>query len=142
MGRYLIAIALAAWVSVAAAADLPRDPFAYSLRQYAAVLGMTLLGGFVGWYTKVRKGEVSAASLFALIGEMATSALAGLGAFFVCDWMAVPVGVTAAVAGMAGYMGGRVIDQAERLLQARIERVAGTHNHAPGPRQGDTGAKP
>lgn len=133
MRRHLVAIVLACWCAVASAADLGvRDPFAvYTLRQYGSVLGMTLLGGFVGWYTKVRRGDVSAASLFALIGEMATSALAGLGAFFFCDYLAVPIGVTAAVAGMAGYMGGRAIDFAERLLQRRIEKAAGITGPVP-----------
>lgn len=132
LARHLVAVVLALWFTVAAAADVPRDPFAaLSLRQYAAVLAMTLLGGFVGWYTKVRKGEVKASNLFALIGEMATSALSGWAAFFICDHFAVPLGMTAAVCGMAGYMGGRLIDRAERLVQQHIDRKFGQTGPAP-----------
>ena len=101
-----------------------KDPLSYPLRNYAVILGMSLLGGFAGWYAKVRKGEIPGASLFALIGEMATSALAGLGAFFVCDHFDFALGVTAAAAGLAGYMGGRAIEVAERWAQARIDRKA------------------
>lgn len=99
-----------------------RDPLNYPLRHYGFILGMSLLGGFAGWYAKVRKGELSSASIFALVGEMATSALAGLGAFFLCDHFDIPIGPTGAIAGLAGYMGGRAIELAERLLQERISR--------------------
>jgi hypothetical protein len=102
-----------------------RDPLSYPLRHYGVILGMTLLGGFAGWYVKVSRGQLPGHSLFALIGEMAVSSLAGLGSFFVCDYMAVPLGITAAVAGLCGYMGGRAIELAEKALQQRVERLAG-----------------
>lgn len=114
---YLCLALMQPFVAMAQAAV--RDPLSYPLRQYGVVLFMTLLGGFVGWYSKVRKGEVAVSSLFALIGEMATSALAGLGSFFVCDYLNVPLGITAAVAGLCGYMGGRAIEMAERWMQQR-----------------------
>lgn len=99
-----------------------RDPLSYPLKHYAFVLSMTLLGGFVGWYVKVRKGEVPAHSLFALIGEMATSSLAGLGAFLICDWLNAPLGITGAVAGLCGYMGGRAIEIGEKWLAQRTSQ--------------------
>lgn len=101
------------------------DPFNVPLREGAAILGMALLGGFVGWYRKVRAGEIPGSSLFALVGEMATSSLAGMGAFFVCAYLGLPMGLTAAIAGLCGYMGGRAIEMAERALQARIDRLSG-----------------
>jgi hypothetical protein len=120
--RLLITLALCLQMLAPAAAwAQTKNPLNYSLKEYAAVLFMTLLGGFAGWYAKVRKGEVPMSSLFALIGEMATSALAGLGAFFVCDYLGVPIGVTASFAGLCGYMGGRAIEVAERYLQKRAD---------------------
>lgn len=116
-----LALTLAARLAHAAG---DRDPLSQPLRNYALVLAMSLLGGFAGWYAKVRKGEVPGASLFALIGEMATSALAGLGAFFVCDHLDVAIGLTAAAAGLCGYMGGRAIELGEKWLQRRIDRAA------------------
>jgi hypothetical protein len=109
---------------LAAMAQTKTDPLSYPLKHYGVVLCMTLLGGFAGWYMKVRKGEIPGASLFSLIGEMATSSLAGLGAFFVCDYFGVPIGVTAAGAGLCGYMGGRAIEVAERYLKRRVDRAA------------------
>ena len=121
MRRTIAAFILAAASVAARASDAMRDPLAYPLRHYLVVLGMTLIGGFAGWYVKVRRGEVLASSLFALVGEMTISALAGLGTFFACDYAAVPIGITAAASGMAGYMGGRAID----LLETHLLRRAG-----------------
>jgi hypothetical protein len=127
----ILACSLAAGIAIAE----PRDPLAYPLRQWLAVLGMTLLGGIGGWYLKVRRGEVLVTSLFALVGEMTISALAGGITFFVCDYLAVPIGATAACAGMAGYMGGRAIDMFETwgLKKAGFvpDRRTGTTRPAP-----------
>lgn len=131
MRRRFASLILMITPHLAHAAEAARDVLNLPLKQYALVLGMSLLGGFAGWYSKVRRGELSSASLFSLIGEMATSALAGLGAFFLCDYMAVPIGVTAAITGMAGYMGGRAVDLAERILQARIVRKFGSSGPVP-----------
>jgi hypothetical protein len=119
----LLAVFLCLFAPWAARAQ-SRDPFRYPMTHYAAVLFMAMLGGFAGWYHKVRKGEIPGQSLFALVGEMATSSLAGLGAFFICDYFSVPIGVTAAVSGLCGYMGGRAIEMAERALLQRAERLA------------------
>jgi hypothetical protein len=120
----MIVASLVTMISPAIAWAQSRDPLGYPLRQYGVVLFMTLLGGFAGWYNKVRKGDLPTGSLFALIGEMATSALAGLGSFFVCDYFAVPIGITAAAAGLCGYMGGRAIELAEKVLKDRVDRAA------------------
>jgi hypothetical protein len=119
----LLAYVVIALYPLVARADT-RESLAPSLFDAGVVLGMTLLGGFVGWYGKVRKGELPAHSLFALIGEMATSSLAGLGSFFVCRSMGVSLGITAAVAGLCGYMGGRAMEMAERALQRRVDALA------------------
>jgi hypothetical protein len=125
MGRVvtvMLAAVLGLWHQVSAAAETIKDPLAYPVRHHLAVLGMTMLGGFAGWYVKVRKGE-SKVSVFALIGEMAVSSLAGFGAFFICDWLGGPIGVAAAIAGMTGYMGGRALEAAEKSLLARAEKA-------------------
>lgn len=136
--RRLVA-ALAAFVLITGAGVAiaePRDPLNYPLRQWVAVLGMTLIGGFAGWYVKVRKGEVPAKSLFALVGEMTISALAGALMFFLCDYGGMPIGFTAAAAGLGGYMGGRAIDMVETRLLKRAgfvpdRRVSGNTKPAP-----------
>lgn len=118
----LLTVPINTW---AQAAQVAKDPLAYPIKQYAFVLGLSLLGGFVSWINRVRKGESTAASLNALIGELCTSALAGLLAFFLCEWMNSPPLLTAAVAGIAGHMGTRGITLLEEALGAWIKRRSG-----------------
>lgn len=121
----IIALCVGVLIPIIVKADQAKDPLDYPLRDYGAILFMTLLGGFAGWYAKVRKGDVPNSSLFALIGEMATSSLAGLGSFFVCNYLNLPLGLTAAIAGLCGYMGGRLIEWAERKLTQRADHILG-----------------
>jgi len=110
---------LAAW-----AQPVVRDPMSYPLKQYAFLLGTALLGGLVSWYAKVRSGAVSAWSLTQLVGELATSAFAGLLAFWVCEYMQLSPLLTAAIVGICGHMGTRAIAAFEEMAQRRL----GAHN--------------
>lgn len=103
-----------------------KDPLNYSLKQYLFILLISLLGGFVGWYGKVRKGELMASNLSALIGEMSTSALSGLLAFWICEYLDLQPVLTAAVVGIAGHMGTRGITWAEEALKRRADRIVDT----------------
>lgn len=86
-----------------------KDPLDYPLKTYALILGIALLGGVVSWYSKVRKGEIPLWSINHLVGEMATSALAGLLVWWLCEWAGYAPLFNAAMAGMAGHMGARAI---------------------------------
>jgi NhaP-type Na+/H+ and K+/H+ antiporter len=105
-------------------ASATKDPLNYPLSQYGLMLAISLLGGFVSWYAKVKKGEIIASNLMALIGELATSALAGLLAFYVCEWANAEPVLTAAIVGVAGHMGTRGIAALEEFLQRWLERKA------------------
>lgn len=125
MTRILLTFALVYWLglipAIAVAETLAvKDPLNYPLRQYALILFLAMLGGVVSWYTKVRKGELAAWNVSSLVGEMTTSAFAGLMAFYFCEYMNYPPLLTAAVAGIAGHMGTRGIAWAEGLLQRRV----------------------
>lgn len=123
--RVLVQLALCLHLllpAVAYADNALKDPLNYPLRQYALILGLAMLGGFVSWYAKVRKGQITAWSVGSLIGEMTTSAFAGLLAFYACEYMNFAPLLTAAVAGVAGHMGTRGITWAETVLQQRFER--------------------
>jgi hypothetical protein len=110
--------------SVAPAVAADRDPLEIPLRQYAYLLGIALLGGLVSWYSKVQAGAMRAWSLTALIGELATSAFAGLLAFWLCAWSGTPQLVTAALVGIAGHMGTRAIAAFEQWAQERFGKGA------------------
>lgn len=118
MQRLLMALLLASFLNGAHAAD--KDPLDFPLRQYAFLLGVALLGGLVSWYAKVRAGTVQAWNIMALVGELATSAFAGLMAFWLCAWSGTPQLVTAALVGVAGHMGARAIAAFEAWAQKRF----------------------
>jgi NhaP-type Na+/H+ and K+/H+ antiporter len=99
-----------------------KSPLSYPLKQYGFVLGMALLGGFVNWYSLVRKGELSGTSITALVGELTTSALAGLLAFFVCEWLGISPLLTGAVVGITGHMGTRALALGEEALKRKVNR--------------------
>lgn len=123
MGRLLVTLVLvlhlltplAVW-----AQDKGKNPLDYSLKQYALVLGVALLGGFVSWYGKVRSGALAATSINHLIGELCASAFAGLVCFWVCEWSGFPQLLTAALTGIMGHMGTRGITLLEEWATSKF----------------------
>ncbi len=111
-------IPIAVWAQVKL-----KDPLDYSLRTYGLMLGVALLGGFVSWYTKVRKGELPPWSLNHLVGELATSALAGLLCFWMCEWAGFQPLLTAALTGIAGHAGTRSISAFEEWAAKRALKM-------------------
>jgi hypothetical protein len=111
---------LPAWVWAQATS---RGPLDAPLKVYAVMLGAAILGGFVSWYGKVKRGEIPGYSMFHLIGELTTSSLAGLLCFWICEGLAVPQWYTAAATGLAGHMGARAIDTLERALAKRAQKA-------------------
>lgn len=115
--KFLAAIALALGLSIAHAE--PKDPLNYPLKQYGFMLGIALLGGLVSWSNKVRKGDLAAWNLMQLVGELATSAFAGLLAFWICEYMNADKLLTAALVGITGHMGTRGIVVFEKWAQRK-----------------------
>jgi hypothetical protein len=106
-------LALHLLAPLTAFAEQSKDLTSYSLKHWGFVLGMALLGGFVSWWGKVRRGELRATSMSSLIGELCTSAFAGLLAFFICEWANFPQMLTAAMTGICGHMGTRAVTMFE-----------------------------
>lgn len=116
----LVLLPLAGW-----AQDKTRDPLSIPLRTWGLMLGAALLGGFVSWYSKVKRGEVPGYSIFHLIGELVTSALAGLMCFLVLDSFNVPSSLVAAFTGLSGHMGARAITMFEEYMIRRAKKLTG-----------------
>lgn len=125
--RRALAAVLAAFAarSVTAAELAKDDPLNYDLRQYAFILGIALLGGLVAWHRKVKRGAVQFANLKAMVGELCTSAFAGLLAFWACRYIGLHPALEAAVVGMAGHMGAKALDWAEDVLLRRADKLVG-----------------
>lgn len=106
--------------AISSAQDVLKDPLRYSLRDYGLILAVALLGGLVSWYAKVRRGEIPGYSVMQLIGELATSAFAGLIAFWLCEWANFPQLLTAAMVAISGHMGTAAIKQFEKLAERKF----------------------
>lgn len=100
-----------------------RSPLDYSLKQYGLTLGVALLGGFVAWYSKVRRGEIPMWSINHLVGELSTSALAGLLCFWICEWANFPPLLTGALTGICGHMGPRAVTMFEQFAERKFSNA-------------------
>ena len=119
MRRLLAALVAATPFAAEAAATAEKDPLNYSLGQYGAMLSIALLGGLVSWIGKVRRGDVGAWNIMQLVGELATSAFAGLLCFWICEAFGTPSLVTISLVGISGHMGTRAIIIFERWAAKR-----------------------
>lgn len=107
------------------AAD-PKGPLDYSVKQYGLTLGVALLGGLVNWMAKVRAGQANAWNVMQLVGELCTSAFAGLLAFWLCEWSNAPPLLSVTLTGIAGHMGTRAIGAFEEFAKKRFGVKEGT----------------
>lgn len=109
-------LALVAFDAFAQAPD--RGPFDHALLgAYAWIIGVSLLGGFASFYRRVKSGETKWVNLSELVGELATSAVAGLITFWLCKSAGLGEWTTAAFVGIAGHMGSRALFVFEKILE-------------------------
>lgn len=125
--KIIITLLICLHMSAPAIADAinAKSPLQYSLKEYGAMLFIAMLGGLVSWYAKVRKGELPAFSMMHLIGELATSAFAGLLAFWICESLSVPQLLTIAIVGISGHAGTAAIQQLEKMAQNKFSAAFG-----------------
>lgn len=89
-----------------------------TLLTWAWVIGLSLLGGFVSFYQKLKAGHVRAWNFTEFIGELATSAFVGILTFKACNWLKWDPSLTAAVVGITSHMGSRALFKAEAKFSA------------------------
>lgn len=121
LSLHLVLLPVAAFAQAAS----PKDPLSYPLKTYGFMLAMAIFGGFVSWYAKVRRQEIPAGSVFHLIGEITTSAFAGMLTFFACEYLNSPQLLTAALVGVSGHMGAKVITMIEDAAKRRAKQRLG-----------------
>lgn len=95
-----------------------KDPTTYSLLTYAWVFLLSGWGGFVSFMRKVKSGQARAWNFVELVGELATSSLAGLLTFYLAENAGFSPLLTAALVGISGHMGSRALF----MLEKRIEK--------------------
>jgi len=97
-----------------------KDPTSYSLLTYLWVFGLSSLGGVVSFINKVKKGYARAFNIAEFMGEIATSAFAGVITFWLCENANISPLITAALVGVSGHMGSRAILLFEEWLAKKF----------------------
>lgn len=99
---------------------IDKDPTSYSLLTYAWVFLLAMLGGVVNFVRKLQQGHVRAFNFIEFIGEIVTSAFAGVITFWLCENANMSPLLTAAFVGVSGHMGSRAIFMAENWLKTKF----------------------
>ena len=97
-----------------------KDPTTYSWLTYLWVTGLSAWGCLVSFYRKVKTGKARPFNFAELIGELVTSAFAGLITFWLCEATDLHQLVTAALVGISGHMGSRAIFLLESWAEERF----------------------
>lgn len=97
-----------------------KDPTTYSLLTYAWVLALASWGGVVNFLRKRKSGDVRPFNVVELIGEIVTSAFAGMVTFWLCEAAGIGGLITAALVGISGHMGSRAIFAFERWAENKF----------------------
>jgi hypothetical protein len=109
-----------AQASIAAVIERAKDPTSYSWITYSWVVIWSVLGGLVSWYGKIKAGHARPFNLAELLGEIATSAFAGITTFYICEWGKVDPLLSAVFIGISGHMGTRFVFFMERVLEKNM----------------------
>jgi LydA holin phage, holin superfamily III len=97
-----------------------KDPTSYSLLTYAWVFMLAILGGVVNFMHKLKAGHTRVFNFVEFIGELVTSAFAGVITFWLCENAGISPLMTAAFVGVSGHMGSRAIFMLENWLKEKF----------------------
>ena len=100
-----------------------KSPETYSFITYGWVFALAILGGVVSFMRKLQLGHTRVFNLVEFIGEIVTSAFAGVITFWMCEHSNLSPLVTAALVGVSGHMGSRAIFMAEGWLTKQFPKV-------------------
>jgi len=101
---------------------IDKDPSVWNIQDWFFVLIMPSIGGFVGWYAKVVQGTSRPFNIMELIGEMVTSGFVGVVAFMVAQDAGYTVGTSAAISGVCGHMGTRILFLIEKIIEYYLKK--------------------
>lgn len=99
---------------------MEKDPFNYSLLTYMWVAFVAAMGGLVNFHRKLQEGLVRVFNLTEFIGELFTSAFAGVLTFWLCEWSSVPPLPSAVLIAISGHMGSRAIFGIENWMMKKF----------------------
>lgn len=98
-----------------------KDPLNWTLATWTLAIIMSLAGGAINWYARIKSGHTRLFNFVELFGEIFTSGFVGLGVFMLFASLDQPTGLCAAAAGVSGHMATRLLFAVERAVEKRIE---------------------
>lgn len=101
---------------------IDKDPTSYSLLTYGWVFMLAILGGIVNFMRKLQQGHARAFNLVEFVGELVTSAFAGVITFWLCEHAGISQLMTAALVGVSGHMGSRALFMFEEYLKEKFPK--------------------
>lgn len=101
-----------------------KDPTNYTLATYLWVFGLSMLGGAVNFFNKVKAGAARAFNFTEFFGELVTSGFAGLLTFWLCEAASISPLISAVLIGISGHMGSRAIFRIEKWAEDRFGEKA------------------
>lgn len=87
--------------------------------EYIALFVLALWGGTASYINRIRKDNVKFSAV-ELIGEWAISGFAGVITALICNELGYSFYITAALAGIAGHMGGRAVHMLEQFFMRKV----------------------
>ncbi len=102
-----------------------KDPFNYTLITYGWVFMLSMWGGVVSFFQKVRDGKTRASNIMEFFGELSTSAFVGLATFYLCEFGNVDRLLTAVLVAVSGHMGTKAVYLLEMGAEAFARRRMG-----------------
>lgn len=97
-----------------------KDPFNYTIITYGWVFMLSMWGGVVSFFQKVKDGKTRASNIMEFFGELSTSAFVGLATFYLCEYSSLDRLLTAVFVAVSGHMGTKAV----YLLEMFAEKVA------------------
>jgi hypothetical protein len=88
------------------------------------ILGLSALGGIVSFLQKLKTGHTRAWNFTELVGEVATSGLAGIITANLADSINAPASLKYALVGIVAHMGSRGLLKLETLANAKFNLPA------------------
>lgn len=105
-----------------------KDPTTWSSDIWVLAIVMSLLGGAVSLIQRLPCPRARPFGVKEATAEMATSGFVGLLAFMALEALDTPVGVCAALSGVAGHMATRLLFLVENMIEQRIKNKAGMND--------------
>lgn len=102
-----------------------KDPSSIAPATYAWVLVLSLWGGIAHHLRRQKAGLATRNFWLELLCDLTYSSFCGLLTFFLCEASQIAPMQTAAMVGVAGHMGSRLIHAAEILIVRRLSRAEG-----------------